>query len=107
MTQDTGNSWVKIKDSVISYGWGDAGEGEVPEGRIYMITITRSEAIPFNMIQTDSYGANEEVLVAHSYQFIFLQHQAFAMVVRRASCLILLVPSKPANFCSKSDTRCL
>lgn len=32
-----GESWLFVTSAVIEYNWGDAGEGEIPFERIYLI----------------------------------------------------------------------
>jgi hypothetical protein len=79
-TNNAGYSWVKVRELVIEFSWGDAGLGSVPETRIYMTTYTQENEIPFDFKATDNFGTSEFLIQAHSYQFLFLSKQLFSMV---------------------------
>jgi hypothetical protein len=42
VTKDMGVSWAFVASNTFQYSWGDAGRGDVPESRIYMVVPDQS-----------------------------------------------------------------
>lgn len=79
-SKDLGKTWAIINKAVYSWDWGDAGLGDVPESRIYVIA-TENGATSRNFYQSDNFGGSYELLVAGAYRAIFLDKQIFVAAV--------------------------
>lgn len=90
LTEDFGLKWGKVTDNVASFSWGDAGQGNVPLQRIYMIIQPSGQKTQFGY--TDDFGRTFNTLVDGGYQFLFLQHQVFVATMTDSGTIIKVSP---------------
>jgi len=83
VSKDFGATWASVAKTYpgAQYSWGDAGSGDVPENRIYMIVPPTDVASGHpDFVQTDDFGATQTLIHDKVYDFAFLEKQILILV---------------------------